>query len=257
MEIRTIERHEAEDFLRLLCSVFSLDIERARTVYYSEPMFDLSRKWALFDRGEMISICSTSPLEFGWGKGYGIAGVATIKPMRGHGFASQLLNHVHAHAVANQEPAAFLFAHDPKLYRNNGFELVDEVIKGPIAEGFPARSLPVLESAELEKIYGAWADLHPSRLKRNRNRWNLWNWNMKTAHGTGDGYVCLEGHQCREAILNGGFEHGWPVPAGTEWTGLRSLTETERVPILHPIRTLYVMSKSAPDRPQMFLTDQF
>lgn len=257
MDIRTIERHEAEDFLRLLCSVFSLDIERARTVYYSEPMFDLTRKWALFDRGEMVSICSTSPLEFGWGKGYGIAGVATIKSMRGHGFASQLLNHVHRHAISSQESAAFLFAHDPKLYRNNGFEVIDEVIRGPIVEEEKQRTMPTLEAIEVEKIYAQWAEKHPSRLRRNRNRWNLWNWNMKLAHTPGEGYICIEGQQCREAILLDQFTGSWPVSVGTEWTGLRSLTEVERVPVLHPIRTLYVMSKCAPDRPQMFLTDQF
>ena len=80
---------------------------------------------------------------------------------------------------------------------------------------------------------------------------------MKLAQEVGAGYVCVEGQSCREAIGVEGSEDGWPVEAGTEWSGLRSLTETMCVPVLHPIRHLFVMSKGAPDRMQMFLTDQF
>ena len=67
-EIRPVRPDEAEAFLELLCDVFSLDLNRAYDVFFSEPLFDLDRKWALFEGREMVSILTTTPLIFGWGR---------------------------------------------------------------------------------------------------------------------------------------------------------------------------------------------
>ena len=60
-EIRTIKESEGEAFLQLLCNVFKLDFDRAFSIFFSEPLFDLDRKWAMFDGPDMISISTTSP----------------------------------------------------------------------------------------------------------------------------------------------------------------------------------------------------
>jgi hypothetical protein len=59
-EIRTIHESEGETFLRLMCGVFGLDFNRAYDVFFTEPLFDLDRKWALFEGNEMVSILTTS-----------------------------------------------------------------------------------------------------------------------------------------------------------------------------------------------------
>lgn len=257
MEIRQIRPDEAEDFLRLLCSVFSLDLERARGVYYSEPMYDLQRKWALVINGELVSICSTSPLEFGWGRAHGIAGVATHPAFRRMGYAKMLLDHVHHHSTAVGEPTGYLFAKNPSLYRQCGYEIIDEVIRGPIQRNPHAFQPQALSTAEVQAIYTRWASENPARLRRDSKRWDLWTWNLKTAVSCRDGYFCLEGSQCREAIDATGIKDGWPISYGCEWHGLRSVTEMAEVPLLHSVHQLYFMGKNSPDRPQMFLSDQF
>ena len=78
--------------------------------FFTEPLFDLSRKWALFDKGRMVSILTTSPLIFGWGRAFGVAGVATRLECRGEGYASRLLNSVFEESQALGEPAGLLFA---------------------------------------------------------------------------------------------------------------------------------------------------
>ena len=77
-EIRPIRLDETDAFLRILCTVFELDFFRAQGLFREEPLFDIDRKWALFERGEMVSILTTTPLIFGWGKANGIAGVAAL-----------------------------------------------------------------------------------------------------------------------------------------------------------------------------------
>lgn len=257
MEIRTIRPDEAEDYLRLLCSVFNLDLERARGVYYSEPMYDLQRKWALLENNEIISICSTSPLTFGWGRGYGIAGVATRPEFRRRGLARTLLDHVHRHSLSIGETAAYLFAKNPSLYRDCGFEIVDETIHGPIkAEPgrFQNRSLSF---HEVQAIYDRWAEGSPARLRRDAVRWDLWQWNLKASSAHNEGYLCIEGGMSREALFVEDLAGGWPIQTGIEWHGLRSVTEMLQIPVAHPLMSLHFMAKGSPDRPQMFLTDQF
>ena len=44
MIIRTITAEEGPEFLALMCKVFDLEVSRAQSVFYKEPLFDLSRK---------------------------------------------------------------------------------------------------------------------------------------------------------------------------------------------------------------------
>ena len=108
IEIRPIRKSEAESFLTLLCNVFDLDIVRARHVFFKEPMFDLERKWALFEDGELRTILTTAPLEFGFGRAFGVAGVATEPKHQGRGLAQRIIEHVLAHGASIGEPGCLL-----------------------------------------------------------------------------------------------------------------------------------------------------
>ncbi|HZH98121.1 MAG TPA: GNAT family N-acetyltransferase, partial [Fimbriimonadaceae bacterium] len=131
-QIRPIEQSEGEDFLRVLCEVFDLDFKRAASIFFHEPMFDIDRKWALFEDGGIASILTTVPLEFGWGRAVWIAGVATIAQRQRQGLASELISEVLRHGAASGEAPALLFAKRPGLYESLGFECLDEVIRAQI-----------------------------------------------------------------------------------------------------------------------------
>ncbi len=255
-EIRPIRDGEAEAFLELLCEVFELDYSRAQGIFFSEPMFDLQRKWALFDRGQMISILTTVPLEFGWGRAIGIAGVATKGSRRRQGLAGILLNYVLAQSEKIGEDAAFLFAKQTTVYERSGFSLVDKVIRAPIRALGDISDHEPLPIEEVMKLYEHWSYANDNRLRRDERRWNYWKWNFKVCTPFLGGYVCPEGSLVRECLTDG-LEHSWPVPKGTHWLGLSSMAVNMGVPIGAPQTELLLMARNAPALPQMFMTDQF
>lgn len=253
--VRTIRADEAERFLDLMCAVFGLDPGRARGIFFAEPLFDLARKWALFEDGEMRAIMTTTGLRFGWGRAVGIAGVCTDPTHQGRGLAAKLLEHVLADAEAVGEGPALLFAHRTELYSRLGFEVIDEVVRGRIrSKGAPASS-PVPD-AQVRAAYEAWSAADRSRLVRDSGRWRYWSWTLRLCEPFGDGYLCAEPQLVREAVPGEG-EDAWPVPPGTEWYGLRSVTEALAVPVSSPRSELLLMGRGVPGRPQMFMTDQF
>jgi N-acetylglutamate synthase-like GNAT family acetyltransferase len=255
-EIRTIRESESEPFLGLLCRVFDLDIVRARNIFYNEPMFDLERKWAVFENGEPISILTTVGLEFGWGKAIGIAGVATRQDRRGHGLARVLLEAVLQNALDHGVSAAYLFARDSRVYEKVGFETIDEAVYAPI-HGRPEYILPrTLSQDEVRSVYDRWACENPNRLLRDERRWNYWKWNLRVCTVHSSGYLCLEGSLVREVVPGGGTPP-WPLPAGTEWFGLRSMAKEIQAPIRDPRPELMLMGWRSPGMPQFFMTDQF
>ncbi len=256
IEIRPIRKSEAEPFLALLCRVFNLDITRARHVFFKEPMFDLDRKWALFEDGVMATILTTTPLTFGFGRAFGVAGVATDDDRRGRGLAQQLLEHVLEHGRKNGEPGCLLFAHQEDLYKRSGFETVDAVVRGPILAADLPETPDVLRFDKVRTIYDAWASGRPSRLKRDERRWKYWKWIPRTCETAPGGYVCVEPHICREALVSNGLAE-WPVMPGTSWLGLESMTVEMGVPLASRSHELFVMAHSLPERPEMFMTDQF
>lgn len=255
-DIRPIREHEATTFLKVLCDVFGLDYRRAESIFFNEPMFSLDRKWALFEGKEMLSILTTVPLEFGWGKAIGIAGVATVEPRRGEGLAALLLERALAASAKNGEKAAFLFARDPRLYERLGFKVLDHAVRAKIDEPADGRKARILSFEEVRRIYDDWASRSDDRLRRDEQRWRYWRWNLRVCAEASDGYVCVEGGTVRECVANTVPER-WGVGRETEWFGLASMARACRLSLKEPKNELLFMGRNAPACPQMFLTDQF
>jgi len=253
MEIRPIVDSEAVTFLQLVCDVFELDFARARTVFFNEPFFDLSRKWALFDEGQMAAVLTGVPLQFGWGRGVGIASVATRPSLRGRGYATELLRTALEAFRAGGEGAAYLFAQDPSMYVRMGFEPVDEMVRVPLPAQPPGSELPFLASEDIHAIYQAWSEDHPDRLRRDETRWKAWRWGMRACVPASGGYVCVEGSVVREAIVD--REITWPVGNLTDWVGLRGMCS--QLGLKPALTTAKLLAYGTDRRPQMFLTDQF
>jgi predicted N-acetyltransferase YhbS len=256
IEIRTIRKSEAEPFLELLCSVFGLDVSRARQVFFKEPLFDLARKWALFEDGRIASILTTTPLEFGFGRAFGVAGVATDPAAQRRGLAQRLIEHVLAHGAEIGEPGCLLFAHREEVYRRCGFETVDMVVRGPILVAELSPVPDTVPFARVKEHYDAWAATDHRRLLRNERRWKYWKWIPRTCEAAPGGYVCVEPHLCREALVTPSLEK-WPVMPGTSWLGLESMTKALSVPLVSSEKELFVMAYKVPHQVQMYMTDQF
>jgi len=256
-EIRPIHLDEADPFLELLCGTFTLDLERARGIFYTEPLFDLKRKWALFEGGEMISILTTTPLQFGWGRAYGVAGVATKKDRQGEGHATRLLERVHRESVKNGEVGALLFAKERQLYEKNGFESLDRVIRAPLSASDPEEPEKGLENEQIRDIYDRWSAEHPDRLRRDEQRWRYWLWHYRICSPFQTGYLCAEPGVLRESIYQSRCSK-LPVHTGSEWLGTTLMTDQLDIPLAaQPRVELYLMGKDIPGVPQMFMTDQF
>jgi GNAT superfamily N-acetyltransferase len=251
-EVRPITRDEAETFLRIMCAGFDLDYARARSVFYTEPLFDLNRKWALFEHGRMLSVLTTTPLLFGHGPAIGIAGVATLKDHRSCGYARLLLERV----LDFHEEPALLFARDERLYKTCGFETVDEVVRGEIASDETWENLEAVDIERAKDIYAEWSLREPRRLIRDERRWRLWTWNYRVCGGFQDGYLASEPATLREAIYTS-TPNRLPVPQGTEWLGLQEMLRHLHVPLLRKTHEMLMMTRNCSWKPLLFMTDQF
>lgn len=254
-EIRTVKEGEAEDFLRLLCRAFDLDFNRAYDVFFTEPFFDLNRKWALFEGREMVSILTTTPLTFGWGKAIGVAGVATDPDRQREGHATRLLQRVFRESERRGEGPALLFARETELYAANGFEALDRVIRAPLLVCPENDSAPV-GAPYIRERYTAWSEAHPDRLRRDDQRWSYWSWHYRIASEFSNGYICHEPGVLREAIFDG-THPAMPLPADTDFLGTTLLADTLELPLGEPVIDLYLMGRNTPGIPQLFMTDQF
>lgn len=255
-EIRPVHESEADRFLDLLCDVFDLDRGRAQSIFFAEPLFDLRRKWALFRNGEMLSILTTVPLEFGWGRAIGIAGVATARAWQRQGLAGQLLLRVLRESKDAGEGKVLLFARDTRLYRRIGFEVLDDVVRGPI-EAEPEPEVPLsLEFDQVKAMYDAWARRDENRLLRNDLRWDYWRWNLRICTPFEGGYLCFEGGVIRELVAPSA-PNRWELPPDTEWLGLSTMADRLRVPLKSATVDLHLMGYHIPGLPQFFMTDQF
>lgn len=255
-EIRHIRRDEADDFLRILCDIFSLDPSRAAGIFYSEPYFDVQRKHALFVEGKMVSILTTTPMQFGWGRAIGIAGVGTRPEWRGQGLAEQLLRQVLVQADAEGEGAAMLFAHQETVYERVGFQAVDSVVRANLdLKGSPDPPEP-LSFGQVEQAYSNWAGKDRARLVRDQRRWTYWRIIYRECLPIGTGYAAMEGNLCREYVPGISLTT-WPCAGKTEWYGMASLTKTLELPVSGAKDELIVMTRNFPLHPQMFMTDQF
>lgn len=255
-EIRTIRENEGEAFLRLMCDTFGLDFNRAYDVFFTEPMFDLDRKWALFEGREMVSILTTTPLSFGWGNAFGIAGVATQKERQGEGLASKLLEKVLKDSGKRGEGSALLFARDTRVYDRNGFEPLDRVIRAQIKTKSEGDLPDCLEFEAVQSIYNAWSQEHPDRLRRDERRWGYWQWHYRICTPFEGGYLCYEPNVLREHLFSDPVDR-IALPPGTEWFGTTFMADQFEIPIENPEVELYLMGYNVPGIPQMFMTDQF
>jgi len=255
-EVRPIRTEEAASFLQILVDSFGLDLARARQAFYADPLFDINRKWALFDAGEMQSILTVTSLTFGWGKAIGIAGVATRESARGQGYGRLLLESTLKGAVARNEGPALLFAHRPELYERVGFHVLDNVITADIAIDGAALHGESLSGSRVRERYDTWATGSPHRLRRDDARWRYWNWFHRPCEAWGEGYLCVEHQLCREAVSTPRAD-AWPLGKGAKWVGLAHLAEKVGVPITHRTEDMFLMGRGYPGLPEMFLTDQF
>lgn len=254
-EIRPILPTEASTFLRLLCDVFELDVARAEGIFHSEPLFDLQRKWALFEDGRMVTILTTVPLQFGFGNAYGIAGVATLPSERGRGHAKRLLDAVHDDARARNEGSALLFAREQTLYERAGYRVLDEVVRTPLGSQPGRQPTDLLTHEDVVERYAEWAAGDPQRLRRDANRWAYWRWTLRMCVACPGGYACLEGALVREAVTDA-KPGSWCAGPGAEWLGLRTMADRLGVPP-GGAHELWLMGRDFPGVPQMFMTDQF
>ena len=255
-EIRPIRKQESETFLRIMCDVFGLDFNRALDVFYSEPLYDLDRKWALFEGRDMVSILTTSPLIFGWGKAIGIAGVATRKERQGEGHASKLLQKVLAAYEQMGETGALLFARDLTLYERNGFEAIDRVVRAPLITSEDEGAIDMLDFEVVRHQYDTWSGQHPDRLRRDDLRWNYWQWHFRMCTPFLDGYLAVEPGVLREPLFSQKVE-ALPLPEGTDWFGTTFMADQLEIPLRDPVVELYLMGHNIPGIPQIFMTDQF
>ncbi len=247
---------ERDDFLRVLCGAFDLDFDLAKPLFTADPMYDDGRNWALFEAGRVVSCLTARPLEFGWGRAIGIAGVATRSEARGEGFARRLIERVLREAERAGEGPALLFAQDTRLYDALGFEPLDRVARFSIR---PSGAMPPLEEPAHEAVrtrYDAWASRSPERLRRDERRWSYWRWKYRQLYAAGEGYYCIENEHLRE-VLAPDPERGLPVRPGTEALFLTYVVDKLDLPFEPLAVELYLMGRGVPGLVQMFLTDQF
>lgn len=255
MICRPIQPNEADAFLRLLAGAFHLDISRARQAFYADPMFDLNRKWALFENHQMRSILTTTGMQFGWGRAIGIAGVATRQEDRGRGYAGHLLMHVLDEAARQGEGPAMLFAHQEELYARFGFATTDRVISGTVPCD-PGSRGELLSALDIHRLYSQWAARDERWVVRDERRWRYWHWFHRPCETFGEGYICLEGNLVREVVSPHPTEL-WPVPNGTRWYGLAQVAAELGLQLSEQKEELLLMTRGLPHPVRMFMTDQF
>lgn len=219
-------------------------------------MFDLNRKWGLFEGPDLVSILTTTPLIFGWGRAIGIAGVATRTDRRQEGHAARLIQKVLREAERAGEGSALLFAVDDRLYETLGFEKLDRAIRARVSVDPIAPRGRNLNHDEVRAVYDSWASRHPDRLRRDDQRWRYWEYHLRLSEAIGGGYLCTENQLLREAIYPSPIAE-LPLDEGTEWYGTTFMTDQLGIEITDIRVETYLMGYKVPGVPQLFMTDQF
>jgi predicted acetyltransferase len=255
-EIRTIRESEGVQFLRLLCDVFELDFDRASGIFFNEPLFDLKRKWALFEGNRMVSVLTTVPLEFGWGRAIGIAGVATLATRQREGLARILLEKVLRESERAREGPALLFAKDERLYSACGFGVLDSVVRSSLRGAEDGARQEILSFSDIQGLYDRWSQASDSRLRRDEKRWSYWKWNLRVCTATPGGYICHEGSTIRELVCDECPPKNH-LGEEAEWFGLRSMAAKIGLELEAPLHELHLMGRGFEKVPELFMTDQF
>jgi predicted acetyltransferase len=253
VEIRTINEGECDEYLGVLCDVFELDFDRARTAFFSEPYYSLDRKWSLVRKGKIVSILTVVPLEFGDGPGIGIAGVATVQDRRDQGHATDLLNHVCDFYSKRGADKALLFARSQSLYHKAGFSELDKVYLQPLPAGRAAVPRQ-LDKEHVRDLYDAWAKKDDRRLRRDEDRWKYWSWTFKTPLALGAGYFCYESSRIREVLPT--YDR-LPISELVDFYGTGELARDLGIETSDANFDLLLMGRGFDYVPRMFMTDQF
>lgn len=253
VEIRTIRENECDDYLRVLCDAFELDLGRARTAFFGEPYFSLDRKWALLRNQKIVSILTVVPLVFGDGNGIGIAGVATVVDKRGYGHGTALLNRVCDYYADQGAAKALLFARSDSLYSKAGFSELDRVYLQPLPPGRASQPRQ-LEKDAVRGIYDRWASEDVRWLRRDDDRWKYWSWTFKTPVALGDGYFCYESNRIREMLPALGR---LPISELVDFYGTGETAKDLGIKLSNATTDLLFMGRGFDYVPRMFMTDQF
>ena len=252
-EIRTISECECEDYLAVLCTAFDLDATRARSAFFSEPYFDLKRKWVYFLDGRIISILTVVPISFGDGDGIGIAGVATVDEYRDRGIAKELLEFVFRHYDELGMGRALLFAKNAALYERAGFVELDRVFIQPLPPGRSSQPRQ-LDTEEVRVVYDQWASEDTRRMRRDDDRWKYWTWTFKTPLEIDGGYFCYESSRIRELLPK---FHRLPTADLVDYYGTGELAKDLGIEIDSATVDLLLMGRGFDYIPRLFMTDQF
>ena len=191
--VRAIRLSESEEFLDLMCRCFELDPALARSIFYSDPFFDLTRKRAVVDRnsGKLLSILTAVPTALRLHGGTalpvtGIAGVGTEPALQNRGYARLLFNQsLSCLASEFQEPLAALVTAQPVLYLRLGFQHCATTVdwRAPSAafpeyiEGANVHLLSQNEKLalrpELRALYSERISSQSGQFIRSEQRWEL------------------------------------------------------------------------------------
>jgi len=253
VEIRAIVEKECDEYLHVLCNAFGLDFSRAKTAFFGEPYFSLDRKWAVVKDKKIVSILTVVPIEFGDGKGIGIAGVATNEDKRERGYATDLLNCVCETYAKQGSPKALLFARSESLYLKAGFSELDKVYLQHLPPGRASQPRQ-LEKGRVRNLYDAWAKQDDRRLHRDEDRWRYWSWTFKTPIALGEGYFCYESNRIREVLP---AMERLPISELVDFYGTGETASDLGINLSGATTDLLLMGRGFDYIPRMFMTDQF
>lgn len=153
MEIRAPRPDELEDMLELMCRAFDLDVDQARDIFYSDPLFDLLERRVLVEGKKLVSCLTIVPGVFVLGGARiplaGIAGVATDEAFRRKGYAAALLRDTILLLHQKKVPLAMLFPFSARYYRKFGWEIASVEWWCDL----PAMLLPPFQESQVVRAY--------------------------------------------------------------------------------------------------------
>jgi predicted acetyltransferase len=182
-EIRAVHHEELDAMLAVMCESFMLPFASARDLFYKDPYFDIEKKRALLEDGEIISCLTIMETRMWIGAAAaqvgGVAGVATRPTHRRNGYAGRLLEETIRTLRAQRCPFSALFPFSYDYYRRFGWEHAGTQMRVSTAPNLlptftDSRQVrPALPSdiAEMQQIYDQSSHRRTGSCLRDRKRW--------------------------------------------------------------------------------------
>ncbi len=184
LEVRVPLEYELDQMLQVMCDAFDLPFDAAKTVFYTDPCFDITHKRVLLAEGRIVSCLTLVPARMRIGADalpiVGVAGVATSPELQGQGLASHLLKQTMESLQDGPYAAAILVTSSPSLYKRLGWTVVGcdtrFWVQADALGHKPAR--PRVRRAtekdwpRIEEIHSRTLGLHHGALIRDRMRWD-------------------------------------------------------------------------------------